>query len=161
MKRFARRCRHAALLLIAGWLNAAAEPVDFTLPDVEGDPVRLADYRGQWVVVNFWASWCGPCVREIPELVEFQRANPAVRVLGVNFEQLSAAETRTFANRHRVNYPILKVGDQPLLPFEPLKGLPSTAIVTPAGDLAANHAGPVTKKMLEQFIHRESAQTGD
>ncbi len=143
--------------LLAFAAAAAAEPVEFTLADVDGKSVRLSEYRGRWVVVNFWASWCPPCVRELPELIAFQAAYPEHQVLGINFEDTPASETRAFARRFAINYPVLKAGSRPLLPFEPLEGLPTTAIVSPAGEMVVKHAGPVTREMLEDFFRRETA----
>lgn len=131
-----------------------AEPVDFRLDDLDGNPLQLSDYRGQWVVVNFWASWCSPCIRELPELVAYQDANPGARVIGVNFEETSAAETKAFLQPFQVNFPHVKIGGSPLVPFEPLEGLPTTVVVNPAGEIVERHMGPVTAEHLESVIDR-------
>ena len=145
------------LLVLVLSLPAKAEPVDFTLNDLEGQTVSLSDFRGRWVVVNFWASWCPPCVRELPELVAFQQDNPDAQVLGINFEESSTEEARAFLKPMGINFPNLKIGDTPLVPFEPLEGLPTTVIVNPAGEIAERHMGPVTADHLQTIIqhHRK------
>ena len=134
------------------------ELVDFQLLDLSGQKHALSDYRGRWVIINFWATWCGPCIKEIPELVEFQRKyRTTAQVLGINFEQLTTNNIRRYGNQLDINYPILRITDEPLVPFEPLKGLPTTFIVSPEGKIIHRHLGPMSYEQLKQWIDPASS----
>ena len=154
----------AVLLLLAAVAPAApaagadAHHVDFSLPDVTGQVHRLSDHRGKWVVVNFWATWCGPCMVEIPELMRFHerhKDHDAI-VIGVNFEEIETPALEAFIAEMGIDYLVVRAGDTPILPFEPLKGLPSTFFVDPHGELVASHVGPVTGAAIEDFLAREA-----
>ncbi|GJL80718.1 MAG: hypothetical protein DHS20C01_03520 [marine bacterium B5-7] len=127
-------------------------PIEFQRPSPDGETIRLSDYRGQWVVVNFWASWCSPCLREMPLLERFHASRPDVTVIGVNFEILEPAEVVSVVKALAISYPVILVSDQPLLPFEPLKGLPSTFVVSPEGMLTASHLGEVDMNWLRTHV---------
>jgi thiol-disulfide isomerase/thioredoxin len=150
----ARVLRLAFLAACLSWSASHAEGVDFVLSTVDGVEHRLSDYRGKWVVVNFWATWCPPCLDEIPLLVAFHAKHKDIDavVLGINFEHTDDFLLESFIEDHSINYPVLLVGEQPLVPFEPLKGLPSTFFVAPDGTVASGYVGPVTTKIMEAEI---------
>ncbi len=142
-------------LSIAFWgLPAHAEVVDFTLADANGVEHKLSDYRGKWLVINFWATWCAPCLKETPELIQFHnhhKDNDAI-VLAIDFEEIDLASLRAFIKEQGMSYPVLRAGSMRLTPFEPLLGLPSTFLVSPQGMYVDKHVGPITLAQLEEFV---------
>lgn len=138
------------LLQIPAVATASNQQLDFERLDVDGNAVKLSDFRGQWVVVNFWATWCGPCIKEIPELQHLHDKHPAATVIGVNFETIAPDALKAFMAAIDMTYPVVRVGDAPLIPFEPLKGLPSTFVVSPEGSFTTGHVGPVDCDWLNQ-----------
>ena len=147
------------LWCLLAWTTAGADPVDFTLSDLDGKPHKLSEYRGKWVVVNYWATWCPPCLEEIPDLMDFHDKHSAIDavVLGINFENVGTDQLRSFVSKLRVTYPILRGDDSPRTPLGMVMGLPTTIIVSPGGVPVARQEGPVSKSALEDFIRRKSA----
>lgn len=136
----------------------AAEPVDFSLPDLNGRMQSLSDYRGKWVVVNFWATWCPPCLEEIPDLVHFHdaRKDKDAVVLGINFEDAAPEQLRTFVDDYLISYPILLNPDLGApTPTMTVGGLPTTYIISPEGELVARQLGPITGKIIEDYLTRK------
>jgi len=140
------------LLLVLSPLAFAAG-VNFTLHGVDGKKHSLSDYRGKWVVVNYWATWCPPCREEMPELVMFHETHKdkdAV-VLGVNMEDVSRERLRRFIDDYAVTYPVLLREDD-MTALGPIMGLPTTYLVAPDGTIAAHKVGPVTAEHIESFM---------
>jgi thiol-disulfide isomerase/thioredoxin len=138
-------------LLVLAAPRLLAEEANFKLTDLEGKTHQLSDYRGKWVVVNYWATWCPPCLDEIPELVEFHEKSKDAVVLGIDFEDISEERLRAFVENNFISYPIFKVeGEEGIL--GPIAGMPTTYIISPAGQIAARHTGPLTGKMIRDFI---------
>ena len=129
------------------------EPVDFSLQQLGGGVVSLSDYRGQWVVVNYWATWCTPCLKEIPDLSELHEERGDLTVLGLAFEDLEDSDFDEFLEGFDVSYPILKVDVyQPPEPFGAPRALPTTIILDKQGRAVKAFLGPVTREAIEGFI---------
>lgn len=121
---------------------------DFTLESLSGETYTLSELRGQWVLINFWATWCVPCRDEMPELelIADVYAEDLI-VLGIN-QRESAERAGDFVAELGVSFPILmNPPDQVLLDYQ-VTGLPLTFLVDPNGELVMRHAGPIT---LEEF----------
>jgi thiol-disulfide isomerase/thioredoxin len=130
-----------------------AEPVDFALQQLGGGEVALSDYRGEWVVVNYWATWCTPCLKEIPDLSELNQERGDVTVLGLAFEDLEDSDFDQFLEDFDVSYPILKVDVyEPPEPFGAPRVLPTTIILDKEGRAVKAFLGPVTRAAIEQYI---------
>lgn len=141
--------RLAARLALALFVTCATAASAFVLADTTGKRHKLADYKGRWVVVNYWATWCVPCIQEIPEIAEFQRAHAEVVVLGIAMDSEDAPKIKAFAKKVGHEYPLVIADEKVEKQFAPVKGLPTTRIYDPAGKLVYDKLGRVTRKSLE------------
>ena len=129
--------------------------LDFRVKDMNGAEVRLADYKGKVILLNYWATWCGPCKVEIPDLIALQDQykDQGLVVLGVS--QDDDPETlRQFAAAHKMNYPVLVGKDVPELMDAqgPLWGLPTSYVIGRDGTICARHLGAAKKADFEREI---------
>lgn len=139
------------------WVGAGFAAEKFTLTDADGKSHSLAGYRGKWVIVNFWATWCPPCLEEIPDLVAIKEARKDVEVIGIAMEFQDARQVMQFADGMFVNYPIV-LGDRKVSEsIGQVDGLPTTFIYDPQGKLAERHVGKITRKQIERIIGARKA----
>lgn len=146
-----------AMFLAAAFL---VHPVGaFELTDTSGKPQRLADAKGQWVVVNFWATWCAPCVKEIPDIAAFAKeAGGKVRVIGIALDWDDKAKVSAFARKTGHTYPLVLGDDASEKAFGKVKGLPTTFVYDPQGKIAYQKTGTVTRELLHRVIKGEKIQ---
>lgn len=132
---------------------ATAEIPVLKVVTVEGKPYELAAQRGKWVVVNFWATWCAPCIKEMPELSALDKAREDIEVIGLAYEEIEPQAMRDFLKTRPVVYPvaILDVYNPPT-DFATPRGLPMTYLLAPDGKMAKQFLGPVTAHEIEAAI---------
>ena len=135
---------------------APAKPVTHPALKVEtldGATFDLAAHRGQWVVVNYWATWCSPCLKEMPELSALDAMREHVTVIGLAYEDNTPEAMRAFLEQHPVVYPVALVDVyNPPADFDTPRGLPLTYLIAPDGRIARKYTGPVSARMLEEGI---------
>lgn len=139
-----------------GVVEETAEYPAFTGTTVDGRPYDLAALRGRWVVVNFWATWCKPCLKEIPDLDAFDAEREDVTVIGLAYEEISPEDMKAFlaglpSGAPRYAIAPLDVYDPPA-DFETPRGLPLSFLIDPEGRLAKKFLGPVTSQELAETI---------
>lgn len=148
------KAKIALLLTMLFPLMAWGAEYKLVLPDLKGKVHSLADYQGKWVVINYWATWCPPCLDEIPELVEFheKHSKKDAVVLGVSYEEVDRDYLKSFVDEYFISYPILQGDLNRAPPFGRIYGLPTTYVVSPSGKLIDTRVGGVTRQYLEAII---------
>ena len=147
------------MVLMVPGLRAESEnepAVDFTLQQLHGNAVSVSDFRQKWVVLNYWATWCAPCRKEIPDLSSLHAAREDIVVLGLAFEDTAPENFDEFLAEYEPSYPILLIDVYaPPEPFGAPKALPTTIILNPDGISVKTYVGPVTREDIESFIDSE------
>jgi len=144
----------AALLLLIVSMNSALAEGELVLTDMQGQQHRLSDYRGKWVLINYWATWCPPCLEEVPDLVMLydQRKDKDLMVIGVAQQYKSSQEVAAFADDMLMSYPIVlgtkSVNDQ----IGPSEILPTTYIYNPHGKLVKIKRGLISRQYIEMLL---------
>ena len=141
----------AMAVALLAWSVGAASPA-FDLVDTEGKRHRLADYHGRWVVLNFWATWCVPCIEEIPAIAKYHRAHGDVVVIGVAVDVEDAAKVKRFAAKVGHDYPLVLSDDRIEKQLGPVRALPTTRIYDASGNLVYDKPGRVDSRLLEEKI---------
>ncbi len=133
---------------------ATAQTPSLQVTTLEGKSFDLAEHRGKWVVVNWWATWCVPCIKELPEISTFVAAHKdKVVAIGLAFEDSDKADIVEFLKKRPIAFPVAQV--DPLGParsFGPPLGLPNTYVIAPDGRVAKEFLGPITAKDLDAVI---------
>ena len=127
---------------------------DFALPDASGATVRLSAYKGKVVLLNFWATWCGPCKVEIPWFVEFEKMyqDRGLAVVGVSMDEDGWQAVKPYVAKNNIRYRIL-LGDEPVAKlYDGLESLPVTVLIDRKGNIAAQHLGLIGRRAYEDEI---------
>jgi len=127
--------------------------MDFTLKDMNDAEYRLADLKGKVVLVNFWASWCAPCLAEIPEFIKVREEyhDQGFEIVGISTDD-TPQQLREFAAKYKTNYPLVQVTAEVEEAFGPVFGLPTSILVARDGSVCKRHFGPLSKEQLEKEI---------
>jgi thiol-disulfide isomerase/thioredoxin len=127
---------------------------DFALEDMQGKTHRLADYHGKWVLVNFWATWCPPCLSEIPELSSLHNAHKDsdLVVIGIAMDSGSGRKVANFAEAHGIGYPIVMGNRKIAAQIGKLEVLPTSYLYAPNGEQVSYQNGEVTRESVETYI---------
>jgi peroxiredoxin len=143
----------AAVLGLASCAKQRQTP-DFALKDSTGKTVQLSDYHGKVVLLNFWATWCGPCKIEIPWFMEFQREykDHDFAVLGVSMDEDGWDSVRPYMKEHQFNYPVVIGNDDVGKLFGEIDDLPTTFIIDRDGRIAKKHVGLISKNDYKDEI---------
>jgi thiol-disulfide isomerase/thioredoxin len=143
----------ACLLLIT--FNATAN--EFVFSDMQGKVQRLSEYRGKWVLLNFWATWCPPCLEEIPDLVEMHNARSTTdfAVIGVAMSS-SRDSVISFGKQLEISYPIVLGDDKSAAQIGRINALPTSYLYDPSGKLVSYQTGMVTREAIESYIRSKT-----
>ena len=143
-------------LALAGFAqsNSAEKIPQVSLKDLKGKTVRLSDFKGKVVVLDFWATWCAPCLSEIPELIKWQKEyeNQGLQIVGIAYPPTNRAKVRSFARRNKINYPILFGSKKTRELFDSEDTMPLTVIIDKDGSITGPIEGIIFADEFDEKI---------
>ncbi len=149
--------KHVVLLLLFFTCSMAHAVDEFVLKDMSGAEHRLSQYAGKWVIINYWATWCPPCLEEIPEFVALydERKNKDVMVIGVVFDYSSIKTVSDYVDDMLISYSIVLGNDNIVKQIGPADVLPTTYLFNPKGVLVKVKRGLVSRQYLETVMREQ------
>jgi peroxiredoxin len=126
---------------------------DFTLKDVNGKNVKLSDFKGKIVILNFWATWCGPCRKEIPDFIQLQKeyGKEGLQFIGIALDQEGMERVRPFAEKYNISYPILIGNNDIADKYGGMNAIPVTFLIDRKGMIRNHYIGMRQKADLESM----------
>lgn len=136
---------------VAATENATA---DFAVEDISGQRHQLSNYRGKWVLVNYWATWCPPCLEEVPDLVNLydKHRRKSLMVIGVVFDYQDVSEVKQYVDDMLMSYPVVLGDDAVAAQIGKMDVLPTTFIYNPQGKLVKIKRGIITRDYVEKLM---------
>ena len=131
--------------------------VDFALRDLNDKVVRLSQFKGKLIILDFWATWCGWCLKEIPSFIELQNEykDEGVLIIGISCDDPGAInKVRKFVKQYNINYQILMVTDKVIKDYGGIRGLPTTFIIDEKGEIEEKYVGYREKSVFESHIKK-------
>ena len=129
---------------------------EFTLPDLNGKNISLADYKGKVVILDFWATWCPPCIKGIPDFVELyeQYKDKGFAMIGISLDQAGIDVVKNFARKYKINYPIVMNDGSLDKAYGGISSIPTTFVIDPAGNIRKKYIGYIEKAVFEADIKK-------
>ena len=135
-------------------VNERKPAPDFALKDINGQTVKLSEYRGKVVVLNYWATWCGPCKVEIPWFMDFQKTykDRDFAVLGISMDDDGWTSVKPYLEAKKINYRVMIATEELSKQYGGLESLPTTFVIDREGRIAAVHVGLISKSEYQAEI---------
>ncbi len=127
---------------------------DFNLKSIDGSTKKLSDFKGKVVVLDFWATWCQPCIKSIPDLIEIQNSMKDVQVIGISVDVNPMQVVPDFIKKHKINYIVLIGTEELYEKYGGINAIPTTFIIDKEGRIRNKHIGVVPKDVLINEIKR-------
>ncbi len=141
------------LLMIGTTSVEAQEAPNFTLTDLNGQKVSLSDFKGKVIIVDFWATWCGPCKMEIPSFIKLQEDyKDDVVILGISLDKSGPKAVVPFAKKMNINYPIVYGDGSVVQAYGGVRGIPTTFVIDRDFNIQRKYVGYTDHKVFEKDI---------
>ena len=142
-----------SILIVVSTITIAGEEQDYSLQDLNGVTHSVSDLKGKFLVMNFWATWCAPCIHEMPELERFYQSHKeSAEVWGITFEDSDLESIKGFIKKLKITYPILGYGQDSKTGYGEVSILPTTFIIDRDGQFLHRFEGPITAQDIVEVI---------